>query len=116
MLSLWFHSLVIRQTFLIFIFYFYSCLIGIVPALVFICDAYLHRRLCKDRVLLGRARYSVCAAGHQVTLPNTAGDCWNQAQGLEWCSSQDCFRCSTSSDVCSILFDIMQTHNSTLKR
>lgn len=86
------------------------------PALVFICDVYLHRRLCIGRVLLGRARYSVCAAGHQVTLPNTAGDHWNQAQGLEWYSPQDCFHCSTSSDVCSVLFDIMQTHNSTLKR
>lgn len=43
MLSLWFHSLLIRQTFLIFIFYFYSCLIGTVPALVFICDVCVHR-------------------------------------------------------------------------
>lgn len=61
------------------------------PALVFICDVYLHRRLCKGRVLLGRARYSVCAAGHQVTLPNTAGDHWNQAQGLEWFHSRVVF-------------------------
>ena len=45
MLSLWFHSLVIRQIFLILIFYFYSCLIGRVPTLVFICALCLHRRL-----------------------------------------------------------------------
>lgn len=45
MLSLWFHGLVIRQDFLIFIFYFYSCLIGTVPTLVFICGVCLYRRL-----------------------------------------------------------------------
>lgn len=41
----WFHGLVISQTFLIFIFYFYSCLIGTIPTLVFICGVCLYRRL-----------------------------------------------------------------------